>query len=294
MSFYYLGCPVWANKEWCGTLFSRRAKSHDYLRQYARTFNSVEGSATFYSLPATDTLLRWKHETPETFRFVFKFPRLITHDCQLKNMRDETLHFFNTMQPIASRIGMLFLQLPPSFGRKSLPLLAQYIGLLSADYTYAVEVRHRDFFDNANYAQELDQLLAKHQINRAVFDTATLHQLADNDELTLEAKRKKPKMPTYFSATAQCPMLRYVGHQLPEYNVERLQYLAQIVAEWIMEGKKPYVYFHSPGDLYAPQICRLFHGQLSQILLPQGIDIGRIPPFMGELENDQAQQISIF
>lgn len=294
MSFYYLGCPVWANKEWCGTLFSRRAKPHDYLRQYARTFNSVEGSATFYSVPAADTLLRWKHETPDTFRFVFKFPRLITHDYQLKNMREETLHFLNAMQPIASRIGMLFLQLPPSFNRKSLPLLAQYLPLLSPEYTYAVEVRHRDFFERPEEAQHLDDLLAEHRINRAVFDTSALHEVQDDDPLTIEAQRKKPKMPAYFSATAQCPMLRYVGHQLPSHNTARLPYIAQQVADWIAQNKTPYVFLHSPGDLYAPQICRLFHTLLAQILQPKGIDIGTLPPFMGETEAEQPTQINLF
>lgn len=294
MAFYYIGCPIWANKEWCGTLFSRRAKSSDYLRQYARVFNSVEGSATFYSLPSKDIVLRWKHETPDNFRFVFKFPRLITHDYHLKNMQQETLHFFQTMEPLLSRIGMFFLQLPPSFSRKSLPLLQQYLPLLSQAYTYTVEVRHRDFFERPEDAAALDQLLTAHHINRTVFDTTILHQLDDDDALTIEAKRKKPKMPAYFSATAQCPMIRYVGHQLPEHNEQRLQELAQIVGNWIREGKTPYLFMHSPGDLYAPQIARFFHQLLAQYLYPYHIDIGKLPPFIGEIEGDQAKQISIF
>lgn len=291
---YYLGCPVWANKEWCGTLFSRRAKSPDYLRQYARVFNSVEGSATFYNLPAADMLLRWKHETPESFRFMFKFPRLITHDYLLNNMERETVHFLQTMQPLQSRIGLLFLQLPPTFGPKMLPTLAKYLPLLPPDYRYAVEVRHRDFFSSDTYAQHLDDLLAQYHINRAVFDTVALHQLNEDDPLTREAQRKKPQMPAYFAATAQQPVIRYVGHHLPENNAERLQLVAQYAAEWIIQGKTPYVFLHSPGDLYAPQICRYFHSLLTQLLAPQGIDIGQLPPFIGEAEADQATQTRLF
>lgn len=293
---YYLGCPIWANKDWVGSFFTKRAKSPDYLRQYAKVFNSVEGSATFYSLPSSETVLRWKQETPERFRFTFKFPRVITHDYKLRDVRQETLQFFRTIEPLAARIGILFLQLPPTFGLRHLPDLDAYLSLLPTEsgYNYAVEVRNRDFFDRPENAQHLDNLLAARNINRAVFDTSVLHSQHSQDALTLEAQRKKPKMPSYFTATAQYPFVRYVGHITPSDNIERLNTIARYVVEWVEEGRKPYIFMHTPGDLYAPQLCRLFHNILSEIWPKAAVPLWSLPPFPSELETEQAEQMSLF
>lgn len=291
-----IGCPVWANKDWLGTLFSHRAKPADYLRQYARVFDTVEGSATFYSLPSPETVLRWRMETPENFRFVFKFPRTITHDYMLRQVGNETQQFLRIMQPLAARIGMLFLQLPPAFNRQAMPLLESYLQQLPPDFNYAVEVRHRDFFDRPELANALDQLLEKHNVNRAVFDTSELHQTNANDELSKEAQRKKPKMPTYFSLTAQMPMIRYVGHALPEDNLPRLQQvIIPIVLQWMEQGRTPYIFMHTPGDLYAPQLCRLFHQLLQEALQQKGmLPLPQLPPFWGEMDNRRGEQGKLF
>ncbi len=292
---YYLGCPVWANKDWVSSFYTRRVKSADYLRQYAKVFNSVEGSTTFYSLPSPEMVLRWKQETPNTFRFTFKFPRTITHDYRLRNVRQETLQFFKAIEPLQARIGVLLLQLPPTFGYRQLPDLAAYLPLLPADYQYAVEVRHRDFFDLSENAHRLDNLLSESQIDRAVFDTSVLHNINyTQDPLTIEAQRKKPKMPAYFTATAQHPFVRYIGHSTPADNIERLKTIARFVIQWIAEGRTPYVFMHTPGDLYAPQLCRLFHHLLAEMWPPDSKELWILPPFPAETEAEEAQQMSLF
>jgi len=48
---YFLGCPIWSNKDWVGELFAPDAKQKDFLQQYASVFNTVEGNTTFYGLP---------------------------------------------------------------------------------------------------------------------------------------------------------------------------------------------------------------------------------------------------
>ena len=56
---YFLGCPIWGNKEWVGELFAPDVVQKDFLRQYASVFNTVEGNTTFYGLPSEKAALRW-------------------------------------------------------------------------------------------------------------------------------------------------------------------------------------------------------------------------------------------
>ena len=87
---YYLGCSIWGNKDWVGELFTKDAKTKDFLQQYASVFNTVEGNTTFYGLPSEATVARWREETSEGFRFAFKFSRAISHEKRLVNAELET------------------------------------------------------------------------------------------------------------------------------------------------------------------------------------------------------------
>ncbi len=46
---------------------------------------------------------------------------------------------------------------------------------------------------------------------------------------------------------------------------------------WIAAGRTPYVFMHSPYDLYTPQLGREFHRLLSERLYA-----GDLPPWPGE------------
>ena len=289
---YYLGCPIWANKDWQGTLFEQKTKSKDFLRQYAQVFNSVEGSSTFYVLPSLQMLTKWNEDTPAYFRFTFKFPREITHQRHLRNVAGETYQFFKTMQPISHKVGSFFLQLPPSFDARYLQNLAQFLPTLSKDFNYAVEVSHLDFFTNKENQNRLNDLLEKHDIDRAIFDTVVLHHIkkTDNQELRI-AQAKKPKMPRHLIATAQQPFLRYVGYQKAAENRVALQPIVKEVAQYIAENREPYVFMHTAGDRFAPELCQLFH-ELLQDALPS-ISLGKMPAFLGEKEK-KTGQINLF
>ncbi|MGB1206021.1 MAG: DUF72 domain-containing protein [Chitinophagales bacterium] len=289
---YYLGGPIWANKDWQGTLFTRKAKAKDFLKQYAQIFNTVEGSGTFYVLPSLKMLTKWNEDTPSHFRFTFKFSREITHLRHLRNVAGETYQFFKTMQPISHKVGSFFLQLPPSFNAHYLPNLARFLPTLSKDFNYAVEVRHLDFFRNKDNQNRLNDLLIKHNMDRAIFDTTVLHNIqnSDNQEIII-AQGKKPKMPRHLIATAQQPFLRYVGYQKAEENRIALQPIVKEIAAYIANDKKPYVFMHTAGDRFAPELCRLFH-ELLQAELPT-IQLGKMPAFLGEKER-KTGQINLF
>lgn len=284
---YYLGCPVWSNKDWVGELFTRDAKAKDFLKQYTSVFNTVEGNTTFYGLPSEATLARWCQDTPEGFRFALKFSQTISHDKRLTNAEPETALFLEMMDVLSDRTGPAFLQLPASFGPSDLPVLDAYLAALPKTHAYAVEVRHEIFYAQAEAA--LDAVLQKHAIDRIVFDTRGLHAANTGTLREREAQRKKPKMPVRFTATGQHPLVRFIGHPEVEKNFSLLEEWAQVVADWIREGRTPYFFLHAPDDFYAPRLARHFH-----TLLSAHIDAGQLPPWPAEQQDPEPEQMSLF
>lgn len=286
---YYLGCPIWSYKGWAGSLFRTDARAADFLGQYASVFNTVEGNTTFYAVPSAETVARWRAETPDDFRFCFKFPRTITHDRRLQGAEGETRAFLERMAPLGRRLGPFLLQLPPSFGPEQLPLLEAYLDHLPAAYEYVAEVRHLAFFSEGEAEQKLNELLASRNIDRAIFDTRALRQADAGEAAVRAAQRRKPDLPTRFFATGQRPLFRYVGHPQTRANLPYLRELADAVAAWIGQDLTPFVYIHNPYDDLVPSLARVFHR-----LLGEHLDVGEMPAWPGESETPPAEQLSLF
>ncbi len=293
---YYLGCPMWGNKDWQGSLFTKKAKPRDYLPQYAQVFNTVEANSTFYSMPRQEWLNKWRQETPEYFRFSFKLPKIITHDYKLRDVAAETQHFFEQMEVIAEKVGQYFIQLPPSFNKSGMRRLEQFLPLLPSGFTYSLEVRHLDFYDEDKQENRLNDLLEKYQINRAHFDTVELYAINATDGFTRTAQTKKPRMPRRLNATAQHPFLRYIGHRDIEPNETQIQLLATQTIQWMKEGKTPFIFMHSPGDEFAPQLARRFH-EVMRVLTTKiegAKQVGEMPVWPGDQERSRPKQLRLF
>jgi len=280
---YHLGCPIWAKKEWVGELFTQDAKSGDFLKQYSSVFNTVEGNTTFYGVPAPATLQRWADDTPESFRFCFKFPRTVTHFKSLQDAGEETLLFLNALDPLGPRVGPIFLQFPPSFAPSELPTLDAYLESLPSTYAYAVEVRHTAF--NKEAAEPLHKVLAKHGVERVLFDARGLHSaVVENDPATREAQHRKPAGRSPLLSIGPNPFVRFIGHPTVDENRPLLAEWAELVAHWIEEGRHPYFFVHAPDDFFAPRLARVFHTELSRHL-----DVGELPEWPANSSISQGQ-----
>lgn len=284
---YYLGCPIWSNKNWIGEFFTKEAKPPNFLPQYASVFNTVEGNTTFYALPKPASVQKWREETPPDFKFCFKFPRMLSHDLRLQGAEAETQAFLKLLAPLAERLGPFFLQLPPTFSRREFLPLAQFLQTLPAEFEYAVEARHPDFFDEGEHEARFNDLLHTHNIARAIFDTRGLQaaQPAPDDFVTREAQRRKPKVPVRFLATNRRPFVRFVGNPIIENNHAHLQQWAKQVVQWLNEGLQPFVFMHAPDDFYAPRLARYFHGLVRAL----SENAGHLAAWPWEKEQNQLQ-----
>ncbi|MEB4590480.1 DUF72 domain-containing protein [Candidatus Thiothrix sp. Deng01] len=279
---YYLGLPLWANARWKGMLFSTDARPAEFLAQYAKVFNAVEGNTTFYSVPSPEMVLRWASATPENFRFSFKFPRTITHQQHLIHVAKETQEFLQRLEPLGQRLSGLMVQLPASFSPAETPLLESFLRRLPADYHYAVEVRHPAFFTQVSTRAAYNALLEKLGMNRVIFESRPVHAALPLDVATREAQERKPRLPVQLDSTAGQPVLRYIGHPELEANHPWLDRWVAQTARWLAEGKRPHIFLHTPDNHLAPELARMFHSQL-QRRIPGLASLPTLPAAVGQV-----------
>lgn len=55
---FYIGCAVWAFKDWVGEFYPSKSRASDFLSLYSRHLTTVEGNTTFYSVPNADMIKR--------------------------------------------------------------------------------------------------------------------------------------------------------------------------------------------------------------------------------------------
>ena len=95
----------------------------------------------------------WYNWTPENFRFTAKFPKVITHDKRLSDFEEDQLsYFFESISELKEKIMALILQLRPSIDIvEGLSALRNILPYLHKGFRYAVEVRHRSWFQDLAY-----------------------------------------------------------------------------------------------------------------------------------------------
>lgn len=288
---YFLGCPVWACRHWTGELFTRHAKREQWLEQYSQVFNAVEGNSTFYGLPDETTLDRWITSSAPGFRFVLKFPQAITHEKRLLDAESETEAFLAVLDKLhsAQRLGPVFLQLPRGIGGHHLDCLADYLQRLPRRFSYAVEVRHLEFFENPTIEKRLNSMLIEMGVDRVIFDSRPLFSSPPADDFEKESQRRKPNLPVCTAITGGHPIVRLVGRNNLTLTLPWVQQWAQRVASWLHDGLQPFVFTHTPDETFAPSFARLFHEELRKhsSLVPE------MPAWPGEREEHQ-QQLELF
>lgn len=148
----YIGCSGWSYSAWLGHFYPKGLEGAKYLEYYSQVFNYVEIDSSFYRTPNQLTVSRWARVTPNAFKFTAKFPKSITHNKRLgQGIESDLDYFYKAMTPLADKLGCLLLQLPPSMttkeGLKKLEILP-----LDKRFRYAVEARHKTWFDDEVYS----------------------------------------------------------------------------------------------------------------------------------------------
>ena len=263
--FIRLGLAMWSQNHWLQTVYGNNDSSQR-LARYAEIFNTVEGNTTFYATPSATQAKIWRAAVSQDFRFTFKLPKHITHDLKLHNAGSALQQFFSVMAPLLDVTGMWKIQLPASFGPQHLPILAQFLTQVPHGLTYGVEVRHQAFFAKGDAERDLNRLLIDNQCNRIIMDTRPVFAAPPTTAAVIDAHQKKPKVPVHAIATAQHPVVRFIGHPQAEANINFFQNWLKQLPIWIAQGKQPYVFIHTPDNQDAPQLAVNLYQLLQQQL----------------------------
>lgn len=145
-----IGTSGWSYKEWKGSFYPPKLPAEDMLRFYAEHFPAVEVNNSFYRIPSERVLAGWAEQVPESFRFVLKASRRITHDNRLTNEDGSLGYFLRAANPLGERLGPTLFQLPPTF-KKNTDRLESFLSLLPRRWQAAIEFRHASWFDDEVY-----------------------------------------------------------------------------------------------------------------------------------------------
>ncbi len=145
-----IGTSGYSYAEWKGNFYPEKMAAKDMLRFYAERFPTVEINNTFYRMPKEALLQGWAEQVPESFSFVIKASKRITHDKRLKECGELLAYLFGVTSTLGSRLGPLLFQLPPNF-KKDVPRLKSFFDEMPERRRVAVEFRHASWFDDEVY-----------------------------------------------------------------------------------------------------------------------------------------------
>ena len=255
---------MWTHAAWQGRYLPDPLPTRDRLRSYASWCNAVEGNTTFYATPSLETVKSWAEQTAPDFRFVLKLPKPITHERRLigAGVDDQLRAFLTAVEPLGPRIHALWIQLPPSFVPAELDALAAFLRRLPSGRRYAVEVRHRAFFEDPRWELRLEDTLAEVNAEWVTFDTTVLFDGSPLTDAERESWQKKPRVPRRARALTDHPIVRYIGRDDAERTIAGWQPWLDTVTDWLREGRSPTVFVHTPDNAEALDLARRFHADV--------------------------------
>lgn len=177
-----IGCSGWNYAHWRnGVFYPPRCAPRNWLRHYARHFDTVEVNMTFYRLPKAHIVARWVDESPDGFLFAVKVSRYITHVKRLLDVPEHLPLLYERIAPLlrSPKMGPLLWQLPPTF-TCDLGRLAQALEHLHDGQRHAFEFRHPSWFRDETYA-----LLREHGVALVIGDRPQVNEFQAH-ELTAD------------------------------------------------------------------------------------------------------------
>lgn len=266
----FIGATGWSVREWVGKIYPKGTKTPDYLRHYARQFNTIELNTTHYRIPDLFTVQHWHDEAAADFRFCPKVLQTISHAADLGTGGDLIQRFCEAMGGLGNKLGPCFIQLPPYFGADRLPVLEQFLQQFSLPL--AVELRHESWFSNPLHFNRLGDLFEKYGVSTVITDVAGRRDVA------------------HMRLTTSKVLVRFVGNDLHPTDFTRLDDWSERLNDWFSAGLEvAYFFTHEPDNLLAPDLAAAFYQKTTHL---PGVTT-RGPKISGGPESE-GQQMSLF
>jgi uncharacterized protein YecE (DUF72 family) len=226
-----IGTSGWQYRRWRGSFYPDKTPIGRMLEAYAEHFDTVEINNTFYRLPSTTAVDRWRDITPANFSFAVKGSRFLTHMRKLKDPEAGLARYLPLVERLGEKLGPILFQLPPKWG-PDLDRLQQFLDALPATHRYAFELR-----DASWHTADVYRLLEKHGIAFCVYEIAGRRSPI---ELTADFTYVRLHGPTDKA---------YEGR----YSKRQLQGWARRIDDWQRTLRAVHVYFDNDDSGYAPR-----------------------------------------
>lgn len=247
-SSIHTGLPQWSVKEWREIFYRPDCPAHEFLQEYSKVFNSVEVSSTFYAPVSPDSLLHWSQQVPDGFKFLPKWPKLLTHQQMLNSHPKRIKDFIELMNGFEEKLGPTLLQLPPHFSKDYNRELFHFLQQIPEGFPLALELRHSSWFwpQEAHINERLFDYLAKKKISLVVTDT--------------------PSRPDIFHLSSTGPdfIVRYLSDNQAEHDKFRLTWWREILKE-VEHQTQVHFIFHTEDNLKTPELVDLFDEELGRL-----------------------------
>jgi uncharacterized protein YecE (DUF72 family) len=182
----------WSYNFWAGDFYQKGLAAAEFLTEYSKHFDTVEVDSTFYRIPNTSMVAKWRAQTPEHFLFSAKFPRIITHQKMLRNCEEDVGRFIDRISQLQRKLGPLLLQFPSTFKPEHTHLLRDFLPSLPKGHRLVVEVRNENMMNERLYS-----LLRENGVALALVDSALMPIsdaiTSDFTYIRWEGNRKKAK-----------------------------------------------------------------------------------------------------
>lgn len=140
----YIGTSGFSYDDWIGEFYPDNLERKDWLRFYAKHFNTTELNVTFYRTPFDAMFKSWYSRTPENFLFSVKGSRFITHTKRLQNVDDSVDYFFSRANLLKEKLGVVLWQFPPGL-KKDVKKFLNFLKILKKykNILHTFEFRNR-------------------------------------------------------------------------------------------------------------------------------------------------------
>jgi uncharacterized protein YecE (DUF72 family) len=144
------------------------------LERYAALFSCAEINSSFHRSHRESTWARWAESVPDGFAFSAKLPKEITHKRRLVDCEGIIAASVAEMRPLAGKLHVLLVQLPPSLAFDAAAAGPFFAALRNMwEGGLACEPRHASWFE-----AEAEALLVRHRIARVAADPAIVEAAA--------------------------------------------------------------------------------------------------------------------
>lgn len=219
-----IGTSGWSYAHWTDVLYPAKLPAAKRLSRFVEVFDTVELNASFYRWPKDSTFEGWRDRLPPGFTMSVKAHRGLTHYRRLSSPEPWIERFERCWRALGDRRGVLLVQLHPDQQRDD-ARLDYFLGLVPSWIRVAVELRHPSWDDPAVY-----RLLETHHAAYVVMSG--------------------PGLACIPRATTDLVYIRMHGPDHDEiytgsYSTAQLQYWADQITAWDLEGKDVWMYFNN-------------------------------------------------